>query len=777
MIVSRRLRQRILTGLVFAGSIAVTSTVLAQVGGGACPLGAAELGKEVERTFTSSTGRTLRFRFMLPGGSDSSAKQGVAMYFHGNVPGTDKSYVPELSLISKEAAAHGLVPVAGLSPETTVVSNEVVRCWMPTDQALIRELLASDFGGCIPLDRSKVFLVGGSQGTCFIAGSLMTWLWRDYRGGIYGGCGCWSVDNVDTNVERLRDTFKVFVETTTEDFLYPDGRLAHDVFKYNLKAPTRGDIDRAGGHCDGFNLSLGKALDWMVENADYPDNARKDGYWEHVDVRMNQYAAVAANPSGRFAVATTRDDLPDEDRWLTLQMQSELASAEYVSWKAQHYPKLTQVTTLRVTDDYGESWREISDVPGEINALVLTDAGALFASGPDGLYQAESNTTTLAPVAFAGDSVIALKRTESGRLLAYTSKRGLVASDDDGRSWQDLGIPYEVDTTGSLPFFLSYQSGVLLVQRPGPVTCHSEDGGKSWTTTNLPKALASGRYAFAHAGRAFYAAALGGSELQVSQDAGQTWTAHAGPPFAVTELGTTPDGDVLACTSKRLCYRSADGAQTWNVETGYYLLSTLRAFGTMNLAYGPNGKAMVANARGILRLHTPETVVVGSGGAAGKSGDASASGGSPSSGTSGGAGGTTGTNATKHTGSNGGCGCALANTTKAPRLFWVLTALLLLRLRGRQRCPLPQANAPDLAEASGHPATRQTFLAMRHACVESANDVDPSRGYAVGCRRLRGCTRASLRWKVQAADRWYGWQPRDFGQRSWRRECRPRRPR
>ena len=191
-------------GLVFACAIAVTSPAVAQLGGGSCPLSAQERGTEVERTFTSSTGRTLRFHFMVPSDIDPSAKQGIAMYFHGNNVDNNGTFFPRLSDITEEAAAHGLVPVVGLSPETLVLSEGISRNWMVADHALIRELLASDFGGCIPLDHSKVFFIGDSQGTCFISEALLSWLWRDYRGGIYGGCGCWTVSYVDTNIAQLR---------------------------------------------------------------------------------------------------------------------------------------------------------------------------------------------------------------------------------------------------------------------------------------------------------------------------------------------------------------------------------------------------------------------------------------------------------------------------------------------------------------------------------------------------------------------------------------------
>ena len=401
-----------------------------------------------------------------------------------------------------------------------------------------------------------------------------------------------------------------------------------------------GDIERPGLHCDGSHLNRAKALDWMVENKDYADNALKDGYWENIDVRSNRYAVVSANTRGDFAVATTRDELPDEDRWLSLQMQLELPTADYVSWAATQYPNVQRLTTLRLTSDYGATWRQISNLPVEINDLVLTDDGALFATGPEGLYQAAPNATTLAPVGFAGDTVLAIERTEAGRLFAYTSKRGLVASDDDGQSWQDLAIAYETDTTGSLPFFLSYQGGVLLVQRSGPIAHYSEDGGKSWTTTKLPGSLCKGwLHIFARRENLLRLVRGHVGHPGVTRCRGKRGLRLRALPIPCPSLARRQRVTCLPVRTNDSATAPPITRRPGKRKRATPFINTLRVFGRMNLAWGPNGKAMEADAHGIFRLHTPETIVLGSAGAAGQTGVAGAGGESFNSSAGGGAGG------------------------------------------------------------------------------------------------------------------------------------------
>src|SRR6478735_7189393 len=141
--------------------LAFSAGALAQSGGSGgapfaenCPLSAADTGKEIERTFTSSAGRSIRFRLALPAGASLDTRRGVFVYFHGNNADPDDTFFPRTDDFGG-VADRGLVPVVVRSPERTTVGDSLVRSWKGADQPLIRELLASDFGGCLPLDRSK----------------------------------------------------------------------------------------------------------------------------------------------------------------------------------------------------------------------------------------------------------------------------------------------------------------------------------------------------------------------------------------------------------------------------------------------------------------------------------------------------------------------------------------------------------------------------------------------------------------------------------------------
>ena len=117
---------------------------------------------------------------------------------------------------------------AGLKSIGTRVNTDssVSREWVNADSRLLSELLLSDLGGCFKLDRTRVYLEGASQGTCFLSAALSNFLWRDFKGGVIGLCGCWGTGEFDYPVSppALRSGFKVLVENTTELCDGPRGR-------------------------------------------------------------------------------------------------------------------------------------------------------------------------------------------------------------------------------------------------------------------------------------------------------------------------------------------------------------------------------------------------------------------------------------------------------------------------------------------------------------------------------------------------------------------------
>jgi MYXO-CTERM domain-containing protein len=600
-----------------------------------CPLSTADVGHDVDKTFTDDTGRTLRFRFAFPSGANPAALTGVLIYFHGNEADAGGSYFPSLDLVRSLATARGLIPVVALAPDTYMDSNQVVRrTWLSSGLTLVKEWVTASFGGCINLDKTRVFLAGESEGTCLISYALVTWLPRGFAGGALGLCGCWNTRDQDLDVGALRSRFKVFVQGTMGDFLFPYQQAGYDILKYNLYADVRGDLGRAGDHCVADRQNADAALDWLVSGTAYPDSPLTSGYWQQVDTRSNEGTAIATNASGRFVAAVARLSLPDADRQLIVERRNELPQADFTTWLNATYPNYGYdfQTYVQASDDYGATWTDVASLPVYTSNLdaVLTSSGTFFLGGSAGLFRLDAGATTLVPAGLASELVLGLERDDTDRLFAYGQQSGLMRSSDGGASWQSLGVAADSLGTFNPAHVLTLNGGHLVVARAGGALLDSTDGGAHFTARAAPAALSD----LVHAGAWFYGAASASSAaIYVSSDAGASWTSVPAPDV-VAALDVTGSGDLLMQSTSRLGYRSRERGQSWAVEPG---LHDVANYGTS--AFAPNGHAMVASWRGILRLYTSDLPRHFDGGTGGASGSGGA-GGTTMSGT-GGAGGAT----------------------------------------------------------------------------------------------------------------------------------------
>jgi MYXO-CTERM domain-containing protein len=511
-------------------------------------------------------------------------------------------------------------------------------------------------------------LMGGSQGTCFLSEALIGWLWRDYRGGVIGLCGCWTLDQGGTDVERLKQRFKLFVESTTEDFLYNYGRAAYDVFKYNIGTDTRGDLQRAGAHCVSSDIYIDRVMAWMAGGAAYPEMPLASGYWEYIDPRANQQVdAVAAANNGRFAVAATRYNVEPVDQWLMIQMQIELNLYQmYYPWLAAHYPNLDLVDELEITDDYGRTWQPVPDPPSNLTDLEFNGDGALIVASGTGIYRVDRGSTAIGHLALFEQDLFALAAADGTRMFAYGLPDGLFRSIDGGMTWSPIGVSFD----GYARLYdnkqlMMWSQGVLTVARQGAQVMVSENNGASWVTRALPAELANVPYLLAIAGRTFYAIAAGETALHVSTDAGASWSTEAAP-YPTFGLRVTGEGDVMVDTNERLAFRSRDRGRTWALEHGFYGL------GGATAAWAANGRAIYVDTRGVFRLHTADL--------------GAADGGAPADGSTDGTPGSDGPGSTTPPGRSGGCSCATSGATPGgdipvPVVVGAAAVLALVRRR------------------------------------------------------------------------------------------------
>lgn len=267
---------------------------------------------------------------------DPNEPRGLVVLFHGHGAGSqrdmltrrfaDPEWALELGLaiafVGSPQAVGDVIGADGFSAhfQRYVGSESGGRFWREKDQRLVHELLQSQFNGDAAVDYDRVFFWGGSGGTSFVTGFFERYAGL-YGGGLYAWCGhpWWSgvprlplrkLANwaphfpwTPSGAALVRDRFRVFVQTTTGDFLHEYGAPMAHYYGEVLGLPTRADIDGPGEHCRPGTVSPAEALKWLSSaegretvrvgsnqdaDGDGIPNARdddddNDGAWDFID--------------------------------------------------------------------------------------------------------------------------------------------------------------------------------------------------------------------------------------------------------------------------------------------------------------------------------------------------------------------------------------------------------------------------------------------------------------------------------------------------------------
>ena len=679
-----------------------------------CPIAKSDYGTEIQRTFTDSRGRKAEVFFKLPMDHDPSVPAGMLMYFHGNDLDPDDTYQPPFYEFQDRADAHGLIAAALKSiGRRTNPDGTVVREWLEIDERLLNDLLLSDIGGCFKLDRTRVYLEGASQGTCFLSAALNDFLWSDFKGGLIGLCGCWGTAtfNYPVNVPTLRSRWKVFVENTTGDFLFDQGVMGLDIFKYNFGADVRADLARPGGHCEDMRVNAAAALDWMADGKAYTDPDANQPHWQVLDTTFNPLEEVAYDgKGGRFVVAVQRPDLGADVLAQIEKVRREMFNDDaqgFLDWRSANYPEYkTPPIQILTSADYGATFKQVarreigaSGADGLWDMTVAPD-GSILAVVSLGLSKVNEMTGTIDPLAFPSMLIYGLDHDDAGNVFAHGAVIHLQRSRDSGATWSELTVPVRNDNK---PCIVTTGGGTLAVIGSDGQVYTSSDGGDSFGKAALP---AGTIVDFATYGQNLYAV-LDDSTLRVSKNAGMAWsTATTIPGGAARAVEVLPNGDVVVAAGAVAndvgpAYRSKDAGQTWARERGAFNDGRMEFAGTN----GGDPKMMMVTTRGILRystgalldLGTPLPPLAGGSGGIAGAGSGGAGGGIGSGGTSGGAGsggasgtgsggisgtasggtpagGASGGPGTQPSGSKSGCGCTISPRRDDP----LATALQVL---------------------------------------------------------------------------------------------------
>lgn len=251
--------------------------------------------------FTDSQGRTIAYGLRMRQDWDLTEPRGTFIYFHGNNTGTREAYAGPVFLRPSEVTAlldMGLA-VAGVGspdayryppePPPTFLTAWIgaehgTRVWRRADYRVVHELLQSGFDGNLVVDQDRVVLMGGSSGTCFLAGFFERYV-GTYGGGFHAHCGCFwggewwprglpprssdvwtpTFPWTPSAASMVRERWRVFVEATTGDFLHIDAVRMAEYYGDVLGLEMRSDLAAPGGHCAPGSTPHVEIWEWLAQ--------------------------------------------------------------------------------------------------------------------------------------------------------------------------------------------------------------------------------------------------------------------------------------------------------------------------------------------------------------------------------------------------------------------------------------------------------------------------------------------------------------------------------
>lgn len=377
------------------------------------PAGAVYGAEPVTASFTDSQGRTLLFRYSLKDDWDPTQPRGLLVFFHGNNKGSQDDMLRYFfRWIEGLAWPRGLIPVVPASPGSADRNHfdrgsvRGTRYWdTQEDIHLVHELLQSGLGGSVSVDHGRIVFFGGSQGTIFLNRFFEKYGER-YGGGLYAWCG----DLAEVAAEHMmvpspefKNKFRVFVQATTEDFVHAGSVKAFGHYKYTLGLETRGDLTHSGPHCAPGEIGSGTAIDWLLGDAELPDDP----------------------PRPHFRRVSALDYI----RGMTVDSGG-------VLWVVRQPPYAGEAATLWRSVDRGNSWESVARIGPRVTDLDAVHDELLLATD-SGLYRSADRGVSFQRVLpHAVDRIVTDPR--NGVFLSSRNAQGtfdIRTSVDAGRTW------------------------------------------------------------------------------------------------------------------------------------------------------------------------------------------------------------------------------------------------------------------------------------------------------------------------------------------------------
>jgi hypothetical protein len=479
--------------------------------------------------FVNSEGRRLQYRYGIPDGVDITEPQPILIYFHGNNEGPQEQMLNMFFPgIANRADHHGLMPIVAASPETRNPPQEETRQWYAEDILLLHEFLQDRLPDHYAVDTNRIYFAGGSQGTCFLHDFMQVY-GEYYGGGFYGGCGCYnSPDPTWAPPEDFKERMKVFINSSTGDFLLEPSYRGYAYYKYTIGLDTRGDLEREGAHCVLHWSGMDMALDWFTGKTDIPTEPFEP-HWSRISPEPG-IGGLALTPGGQL--------------WMVVNDDS--------SGQAE----------LFRSSDNGDSWQSISTQVGTASGLEILGSklflildDALMVSDDDG----QSFTST-------EQFTVAMHVDGQGRL--YREGGGLYFSTNEGQSWQDFQLNGMWTNRDSVLDVSAQRAiGQDYWWVGGTVYLGNAVDGSMEPVNDTPEGHPA---TAAWDGQALWAIASGTLQLFRSTNEGSSWVAIDLPePLSDYNLRTGSrvtawgQGEILLRSGFNAAWLSQDNGQTW----------------------------------------------------------------------------------------------------------------------------------------------------------------------------------------------------------------------
>ena len=485
-----------------------------------------------------------------------SGMNGVLVYFHGNNAGSARSRNgADYGRIQSLAREQNLVALVIASPEgshseipwhTPFFSGDGTRFWnYDRDLDVVHDLLQSGIGGLLNIDFNQVFLMGSSQGTCFLNRFLTRW-GHHYGGGVLADCGC--SEGLEPLWMPNKETvgqFRVFVRAATNDYLHRLSEQAYGYYKYVIGIDTRADLKREGGHCAGGDISDADALDWLVDDVGLPDDDVEEPHFKRVNV-FDRLVGMVADAEGRL--------------WI-VQQESDGTSPSASLWRSV---------------DRGESFELVLRMPHKVFDLDASNNTLIITTSDGTLYRSNQSLTAfdLLPTTSLPISPTAVKSSFQGvvgwphirqsptltttptgdlLLIQLDDKAQITThiSSDIGDSWKESPGPQgKYDSVFVQPDPINSEDEHWFLTVEPDVAWYSKDSSLSWQKLQVPDPVGS----LAWDGRKmilFDRDVFGSARF--SDDMGATWElAETSYPISVSfglygsaRLAALGNGDVL----------------------------------------------------------------------------------------------------------------------------------------------------------------------------------------------------------------------------------------